>query len=94
MSYIDESESKRLRKGSVGHETKHTVCVFSITLGKLCVMSTHGLMSTAPEGMGKPMSLMTVSAARHSAPPAESPANTSLDAGTGLCAAPGGGAVR
>ncbi len=76
-----------------GDETP-TVAEFFITLGKLCVMSTHGLMSTAPAGCGRPRSLSTVSAVRHRAAPAESPAKTNLDGGTARCTEPGGGAVR
>lgn len=71
-----------------------TVEALSITLGKLWVISTHGLMRTAPAGIGKPMSLMTVSAVTQSAAPAESPAKTSFDAGTGLWPASGGGFIK
>ncbi len=72
----------------------HTVAVLFITLGKLCVRSTHGLIRTAPAGWGSPRSRNTVSAVRHSAAPAESPAKTILEGGTGLCTDPGGGDVR
>ena len=73
---------------------RRTVVVFFITLGKLWVRSTHGLISTAPAGWGSPMSLSTVRAERHSPAPAESPAKTSFDVGTALWGAPGGGDVR
>lgn len=63
---------------------QHTVSAFDITLGKLCVKSTHGLISTAPAGCGRPRSLKTVRAVKQREAPAESPANTSFEGGTGL----------
>lgn len=61
-----------------------TVSVFVIMLGKLCVRSTHGLISTAPAGSGNPMSRITVRTVMESPPPAESPAKTILDGGIAL----------
>jgi hypothetical protein len=57
--------------------------VFVITLGKLCVISTQGLIRTAPAGNSTPMSLRTVNTVRHRPAPAESPAKTILDGGMG-----------
>lgn len=71
-----------------------TVSVFIITLGKLCVRSTQGLMRTAPAGCSMPRSLRTVRALRQRPPPAESPAMTIFEGGIGLCRASGGGEVR
>lgn len=52
---------------------RHTVLVFVIILGKLCVKSTQGLIKTAPAGMGMPKSRSTVSTVKDSPAPAESP---------------------
>ena len=56
-----------------------TVAVFVVTLGKLWVRSTHGLIRTAPAGSERPRSLRTVSAEIHNPAPAESPAKTSFE---------------
>lgn len=50
---------------TIEESDKHAVGVFFITLGKLCVKSTQGLMSTAPAGSSMPKSRMTVSTVRH-----------------------------
>lgn len=65
-----------------------------ITLGKLCVKSTHGLIRTAPAGIGSPRSRNKTRRLNAKPPPAESPANTIFDAGMGLCRAELGGCVR
>ena len=65
-----------------------------ITLGKLCVRSTQGLISTAPAGRGKSRSRKSVRREIANPAPAESPAITIFDGSTGLCNAEGGGLVR
>lgn len=66
-------------------ENRHiTVSTLFMTLGKLCVRSTHGLISTAPAGCSKPMSRSTVMRDKASAAPALSPARIILDGGIGL----------
>lgn len=62
-----------------------SVLVLSITEGNEWVRSTQGEIKTAPAGAGKPQSLMRVSRAKLSPPPAESPAMISFDGSTGLC---------
>lgn len=71
-----------------------TVAVFDITLGKLWVKSTQGLMRTPPAGNGLPRSRSTVNNERHKPAPAESPATTIFSGGTGECNAEGGGSIR
>lgn len=53
-----------------------TVAVLRWTLGKECVRSHQGEMSTPPAGIGRPVSRRTCNRAMHNPPPAESPATT------------------
>lgn len=71
-----------------------TVGVLFITLGRLCVRSTHGLIRTAPAGIGSPISRSSVRSVSERPPPAESPANTILEEGMALWRALGGGWMR
>lgn len=43
-------------KETFRNEEAHTVAVFSIVDGNECVKSHQGLMRTAPDGAGKPVS--------------------------------------
>ena len=82
------------KKKTVQKVYQRTVATLSITLGKLCVRSTHGLIKTAPAGSGLPRSRRIHRKETHNPPPAESPATTILLGGTGECNADGGGSVR
>ena len=82
----------RYKRGAVA--IMLTLSVLLKMLGKECVKSHQGEMSTPPAGAGRSASRMTCRSARESPPPAESPAMTMRPGLTGLCAAPSGGRMR
>jgi hypothetical protein len=63
-------------------------------LGKECVRSHHGDISTPPAGKGSPVSRSTCNRASVRPPPAESPATTMCAGFTGRCEASGGGLIK